>query len=134
MFCHWMCDKKLGNYAGKSQYSSKNANMLPITLISNDIVIEKRKYQKLNLTPDLLEVKLREFEISFNRVMQICASLNAGKHIILDGTPGTGKTDLALKFSSAAEENKFIDGYILTTATSDWSTAKIGRASCRERV
>ncbi len=122
MFCHWMCDKKLGNYAGKSQYSSKNAKMLPITLISNDIVIEKRKYQKLNLNPDLLEVKLREFKILSNKVMQICASLNAGKHIILDGTPGTGKTDLALKFSSAAEENKFMDGYILTTATSDWST------------
>lgn len=74
------------------------------------------------LTPNILESKLQGFAINKNNILQLCASLNAGKHIILDGTPGTGKTDLAIKFSTVASENNFIGGYILTTATSDWST------------
>ena len=41
---------------------------------------------------------------------------------LLYGESGTGKTELALKFSNASKENKFCDGYVLTTATSDWST------------
>ena len=122
MFCHWMCDKKLGYFAGKSTTSG---NMLPVTLLGEIDVKEKPKpknYKPINLTPNKLEDKLQGFAISENIVNQLCASLNAGKHIILNGTPGTGKTEIALKFSRAAEENKFMDGYLLTTATSDWST------------
>ena len=121
-FCHWMCDKKLGNYAGKS---STSGNMLPVSLLGEVDVKEKprpKKYEQINLTFKKLEDKLQGFAISKNTVNQLCAALNAGKHIILDGTPGTGKTEIALKFSRAAEENKFMDGYVLTTATSDWST------------
>ena len=121
-FCHWMCDKKLGNYAGKS---STSGNMLPVSLLGEVDVKEKprpKKYEQINLTFEKLEDKLQGFAISKNTVNQLCAALNAGKHIILDGTPGTGKTEIALKFSRAAEENKFMDGYVLTTATSDWST------------
>lgn len=122
IFCHWMCDKKLGNYAGKS---TKSGNMLPVSLLG-DVDITPRpkpkKFKPLNLTPSKLEDKFQGFAISKNTINQLCASLNAGKHIILDGTPGTGKTEIALKFSRASEENKFMDGFVLTTATSDWST------------
>ena len=69
-----------------------------------------------------MESKLKSFAIAESTVSQLCASLNAGKNIILDGTPGTGKTELAIKFATAASDYNFIDGYILTTATSDWST------------
>ncbi len=136
-FCHWACDKTLGNIAGK------NADFLPFDLfvdinsvlrkadqenISRGISEENREENKeedierLNLTPELLQSKLQGFKVSPNSIKRICASLNAGKHIILNGTPGTGKTELALKFSNASKENKFCDGYVLTTATSDWST------------
>ena len=122
LFCHWMCDKKLGFYAGKS---TKSGNMLPVELLG-EVVLKPRdkpkKYKKIYLNEEKLDDKLQGFAISSNIVNQLCASLNSGKHVILDGTPGTGKTELALKFSSAAEENKFMDGYVLTTATSDWST------------
>ena len=122
IFCHWMCDKNLGYYAGKS---STMGNMLPVNLLGEVDVREKpkpKKYKQINLTSEKLDDKLQGFAISKNIVNQLCASLNAGKHIILDGTPGTGKTELAIKFSRAAEENKFMDGNVLTTATSDWST------------
>ena len=80
------------------------------------------EYLPINLDYELLESKLQGFAISKDLIYQTCAALNAGKHIIFEGTPGTGKTELALKFSSAASENKFVDGHVLTTATSDWST------------
>jgi len=85
-----------------------------------EMIIEE--YSPINMNYELFESKLQGFAISDDIVYQTCASLNAGKHIIFDGTPGTGKTEIALKFSSVASENKFVDGHALTTATSDWST------------
>ena len=87
-----------------------------------DVNLDEKNYLPVKLQKEIKENKLQGFAISDSTINRLCASLNAGKHIILDGTPGTGKTELAIKFSSAAHENKFIDGYVLTTATSDWST------------
>ena len=124
MFTHWMADKKLGHYVARDSYQDREVEKLPVSLLGNiDIPHHtSKKYTSLDIKPELLESKLRGFAISDNIVNRICASLNAGKHIILDGTPGTGKTELALRFSKVASENNFIDGYVLTTATSDWST------------
>ena len=123
MFAHWMGDKKMGHFTAESQYSDMEVEKLPINLLGkipskfgSDI------YLPLEINPKLLESKLQGFAISENIVNRLCASLNAGKHIIINGTPGTGKTELAVRFSKVASENKFIDGYVLTTATSDWST------------
>ena len=124
MFTHWMSDKKLGHYVALDSYQDREVEKLPVELLGDMNVPgpATKKYASLNIKPELLESKLKGFAISDIIVNRICASLNAGKHIILDGTPGTGKTELALRFSKVASENNFIDGYVLTTATSDWST------------
>jgi MoxR-like ATPase len=49
---------------------------------------------------------------------QISTTINSGKHIILFGPPGTGKTKLAKNICNFYNGNN----YILSTATSDWST------------
>lgn len=124
MFAHWMSDKKLGHYTALDSYQDREVEKLQVDLLG-DIDIHRptpKKYAPLDIKPELLESKLQGFAISEIIINRICASLNAGKHIILDGTPGTGKTELALRFSKVASENNFIDGYVLTTATSDWST------------
>ena len=120
-FCHWLCASNLGYYV--------RGRELPLIGFKLDdwryngrrvIVEENRKRPLLNINPSMLD--LDDLKISENSLYRISGALNANKHIILDGAPGTGKTELAIKFSEAAINEDFIDSYVLTTATSDWTT------------
>jgi MoxR-like ATPase len=116
IFCHWMCDKNLGNYAvDQDKYKEWYKNKFGGPVI-DDTDLDNNT---LALHPEELDINLK---LNPRILDQVCGTLNAGKHIMLTGAPGTGKTDLAESVCDIASSLNFTDGYILTTATSDWTT------------
>jgi MoxR-like ATPase len=50
------------------------------------------------------------------------AALCAGKHLLLVGAPGTGKTELAHAIVEAARGEEYCAGAFVATASADWTT------------
>lgn len=61
-------------------------------------------------------------------VAQLVAALDAGKHVVLTGAPGTGKTTLAYLAAKLAQQAVLCTGFLAVTASSEWTTSEtIGR-------
>lgn len=113
-FCYWLCDKKLGYYAdgGRLPLCIKNFNENS----ASSEIIETRAF---NINSNNIKTNLK---INKNTLYQAAAILNSSKNIIFEGVPGTGKTVLAKDICEHAKTEHFCNNYIITTATSDWTT------------
>ena len=64
----------------------------------------------------------RRLRIEIETLANLVAALRSGKHVIFTGPPGTAKTTLAEIVASVAADAGLCSGYMLTTATADWTT------------
>ena len=72
--------------------------------------------------PEDIDQATPNLKIPFSVYRNIANSIDSGKHIILEGIPGTGKTEIANALCNFCVEKRFVNGYTQATATSDWST------------
>jgi len=78
--------------------------------------------ERLALDPSRIATQLRDLVLPPMLLTQIAAALSTGKHLLLIGPPGTGKTDLASAIAAAAKAEGYCHGLLTTTASADWST------------
>jgi energy-coupling factor transporter ATP-binding protein EcfA2 len=58
----------------------------------------------------------------------VVAALDAGKHVMLTGAPGTGKTSLAYLIAELAQATRLSIDYVAVTASSEWGVSDtVGR-------
>ena len=93
-----------------------------IEVTTNDARVLRELAQRktvVEVRPEEVKRYLPEgFLIDDSILEMICSSLNAGSHLMLSGSPGTGKTTLAVAVAKAATNRDAV----FTTATSDWTT------------
>jgi MoxR-like ATPase len=68
------------------------------------------------------QVDLPELLLPDGLLEQCCAALNAGKHLMLVGPPGTGKSTLGVALGQLAAEVYGLGSPLLATASADWTT------------
>lgn len=78
--------------------------------------------ERLELTEELVQRHLGPLRLDARTLRQCAAALTTGKHLLLIGPPGTGKTELAHALAHAAVSEGYIRGLFPATASADWTT------------
>ncbi|WP_438016915.1 MoxR family ATPase [Sorangium sp. So ce315] len=83
-----------------------------------------RRDARLDLKPAHVQRSMDErgLKVSAALLAQLCAALSSGKHLLLVGPPGTGKTELAAALADGARDAGYCNGLFVATASADWST------------
>ncbi|NOJ98762.1 AAA domain-containing protein [Corallococcus coralloides] len=77
---------------------------------------------RLDLATALVQPHLGALELPPGVLDRVCAALSSGKHLLLVGPPGTGKTELAHALARAASSEGYCHGIFEATASADWTT------------
>ena len=85
--------------------------------------VEERRSARLRLDAPLIAPFLDGLSLPAGFMERATTALTAGKHLLLTGPPGTGKTRVAQVLANAARAEGATDGLRAVTAHADWTTA-----------
>lgn len=85
-------------------------------------IMEPEDNELIYVEPEEIDQATPQLKIPLFVYRNIANSIDSGKHIILEGVPGTGKTEIANALCDLCVEKGYVNGYTQATATSDWST------------
>ena len=91
---------------------------------------EQRRGPTAEFLTDELEALAIERGLVFPRhvLAAVVAALDSGKHVMLTGVPGSGKTSLAFLAADLAKRAYRCNGYVAATASTDWDISQtVGR-------
>jgi MoxR-like ATPase len=77
---------------------------------------------RLSITSDEIHEQLHQLSFPSTLIDRISAAISSGKHLLLVGPPGTGKTELALAVGGAARAAGYCREILCATASADWTT------------
>jgi MoxR-like ATPase len=80
-----------------------------------------RERERVDLTAADIRPHLMVMELPDALLASVAAALSSGKHLLLTGPPGTGKTELAHAIGEAARTTGHCHGLLATTASADWT-------------
>jgi MoxR-like ATPase len=78
--------------------------------------------ESLDLLAASIRTHLGYLKIPDRTIEQVAAALSSGKHLLLVGPPGTGKTELAVALAGTAQSEGYCAGIFSATASADWTT------------
>jgi MoxR-like ATPase len=84
---------------------------------------ERQSFDALTVGGVLEQLKKAKLFLNEKLVAQAVTALRAGKHLMLSGPPGTGKTTFAEALAAAAHKAGICAGVLPTTATADWTSS-----------